>query len=109
MILVTAIEHNEVLGAGFQMVALPAASDSARFLKILSGLLVWRGGESGSYQPYTATGKLNADITPTTPRGFGTMDNLNKNYYGLKAKEFCTFEDSMPRSFRIDHTAIHHP
>ena len=38
MIFVTAIEHNEVLGAGFQMVALPAASDSARFLKTLNGL-----------------------------------------------------------------------
>ena len=39
MIFVTAIEHNEVLGAGFQMVALPAASDSARFLKMLNGPL----------------------------------------------------------------------
>ena len=41
MIFVTAIEHNEVLDAGFQMVALPAASDSARFLKMLNGF--WSG------------------------------------------------------------------
>ena len=36
IIFVTAIEHNEVLDAGFQMVALPAASDSARFLKMVN-------------------------------------------------------------------------
>ncbi len=46
MIFVTAIEHNEVLDAGFQMVALPAASDSARFLKMLNGL--WSGGVGGA-------------------------------------------------------------
>ena len=45
MIFVTAIEHNEVLDAGFQMVALPAASDSARFLKMLNGLRVARWGK----------------------------------------------------------------
>jgi len=46
MIFVTTIEHNEVLDAGFQMVALPAASDSARFLKMLNGL--WSGGVGGA-------------------------------------------------------------
>jgi hypothetical protein len=33
MIFVVAMAHNEVLGAGFQTVALPAASDSDRFLQ----------------------------------------------------------------------------
>jgi hypothetical protein len=56
-ILVTAIEHNGVLCEGFQIVALPAAIEIARF------------------QPYIATGKLNADKTPRTPRGFGTGQN----------------------------------
>lgn len=46
MIFVTAIEHNEVLDAGFQMVALPAASDSARFLKMLNGLGAREVGEA---------------------------------------------------------------
>jgi hypothetical protein len=31
------------------------------------------------YQPYTATGKLNADKTPRTPRGFGTGQNERMN------------------------------
>ena len=33
IILVTAIEHKGVVGDGFQMVAFPAASDNARFLR----------------------------------------------------------------------------
>jgi hypothetical protein len=52
-----------------------------------NGLWCGEVGESRSYQPYTATGKLNADITPTTPRGFGTMGNLNEEYYRPKSKE----------------------
>ena len=75
-ILVTAIEHSGVVGEGFQMVALPAAIEMERFLEkgfitcVSSGRDAMRN--ASNYQPYTATGKLNADKTPSTPSGFGT-------------------------------------
>ena len=47
--LVTATATKGVDGAGFQTTAFPVTSASALF------------------QPYTAHGKLNAEITPTTP------------------------------------------
>jgi len=47
----TAREHSAVLGEGFHTVALP--------------LIAARN----AFQDHTATGKLNADITPTTPSG----------------------------------------
>ena len=42
-ILVVAIEHNGVLGAGFHNVALPAANESARFLEYKSEYLSIKG------------------------------------------------------------------
>ncbi len=89
MILVTAMEHSGVLGEGFQIVALPAAIEIARFLQKQARaggggggrrsssfdlFYATRGKECQIYQPYTATGKLNADRTPMTPRGFGTAN-----------------------------------
>ena len=47
----TASEHSEVFGEGFQTTALPAIA--AR----------------NAFHDHTATGKLNAEITPTTPSG----------------------------------------
>ena len=75
-ILVTAIEHSGVVGEGFQMVALPAAIEMERFLESVFITCVPSGCDAmrnaSNYQPYTATGKLNADKTPSTPSGFGT-------------------------------------
>lgn len=76
-ILVTAIEHSGVVGEGFHMVALPAAIEMERFLERRDLLLhVFHQCDAmrnaSNYQPYTATGKLNADKTPSTPSGFGT-------------------------------------
>ena len=52
MIFKQAIEIKGVVGAGFQTVIFPEIIDKAKF------------------QKNTAHGKLNAEITPTTPRGF---------------------------------------
>jgi len=107
MIFVTAIEHNEVLGAGFQMVALPAASDSARFLKFSMGfgMARWR-------KPLVPAVYGHRKVE----RGYHAYDAERIWHYwqfGLgvlqaKSERICTFEDSMPRSFRIDNTSIHH-
>jgi hypothetical protein len=73
IILVTAMEQSGVVADGFQRVAFPAARDRARFLTHR----VRYGGNDhirAIYHPYTATGKLKADITPTTPKGLGTGD-----------------------------------
>ena len=42
-ILVVAIEHNGVLGAGFHNVALPAANERARFLEYKSQVFKYLG------------------------------------------------------------------
>ena len=34
---------------------------------------------AAKYHPYTATGKLKADITPTTPRGLGAGYYVNND------------------------------
>lgn len=52
MIFKQAIEIKGVVGAGFQIVIFPVIIDKAKF------------------QKKTAQGKLKAEITPTTPRGF---------------------------------------
>lgn len=56
--LVTAIAVRGVLGAGFHTSAFPVMSASALF------------------QPYTAHGKLNAEMTPTTPSGFHASSSM---------------------------------
>merc|ERR1712071_329353 len=52
IILVVATLHRGVEGAPFQIRVFPRTNERALF------------------QPYTATGKLNAEMTPTVPRGF---------------------------------------
>lgn len=88
-ILVTAMEHSGVVGEGFQMVAFPAAIEMERFLdnSCVHPLFFQtrRFSAKRQYQPYTATGKLNADKTPRTPRGFGTaherISNAGSKHY----------------------------
>ena len=74
MILVVAILHRGVVGADFQIKVFPQTYDKANNLSVniplqlIETLLLTK--ERALFQPYTATGKLNAVITPTIPRGF---------------------------------------
>ena len=66
------------------------------------------------YQPYTATGKLNADKTPRTPRGFGTVSYCcerlsNDDYEESGDRRGFAFKYGMAWPLRADHSPIHHP
>ena len=110
-ILVTAIEHSGVVGEGFQMVALPAAIEMDRFLGgLLHAYTVRSSAKRLNYQPYTATGKLNADTTPSTPSGFGTtIPRADEQRAKNCESSPLTFEYSMAWPFRVDHSSVEHP
>jgi hypothetical protein len=75
MTLVVAIAVRGVVGAGFQIVLLPVMKESAKF------------------QPCTATGKLNAVMTPTTPRGLETCARESAGWSGGRRSDDAEKEE----------------
>jgi hypothetical protein len=109
------MEHSGVVGEGFQIVAFPAAIEIERFLNPYLPCQTSRAFfslKSCEYtnQPYTATGKLNADKTPRTPRGFGTFVFFTRVSFEVnRKKRKLAFEYGMAWPLRADHPPIHHP
>jgi hypothetical protein len=75
MTLVVAMAVRGVVGAGFQIVLLPVMKERAKF------------------QPWTATGKLNAVMTPTTPRGLETCTREGVGWSGGRRSNDAEKED----------------
>jgi len=77
MILVVATLHRGVDGADFQIMEFPQTYNTHQAKKKSfcwqTNVILTR--ERALFQPYTATGKLNAVITPTVPRGFHISSN----------------------------------
>lgn len=101
---VMATEQSGVDGEGFQRVAFPATNDRARFLS--RNQMSEMFNDMRTHHPYTATGKLKAEITATNPRGFGTVEAVRRIQSDIYAH--ITFQYRVTGSLRRDHLPVHH-
>ena len=76
---------------GFQSVAFPAASERAKFL-MKDEQIERIHNRNDTYQPYTATGKLKAEMTATTPNGLGTVAGTVRNRRCETRRTYRTLE-----------------